>query len=238
MTIIGKTFPVLDKGTVTFIDLMPHPATGITPDQAIVQAARVSFLGESKGEERDKKLLFYLMEHGHGSPFEMTTFKLRIKAPMMVLNHLVRYRMQSINAQSGRYTETEEDEFYIPTEWRRQSKVNKQGSDGVLDAYDSCLITNELRSTIEDCYAGYKYALETGIAREQARLFLPAFALYSTWVISINARSLMNVFEQRLSPDAQFETRAYVRTIYDEIFRPLMPWTAEAFETYTLQEDK
>lgn len=235
MTIIGKSFPVLDKGSITLLDLLPHPATGITPDQAIVQAARVSFMGESKGEEKDKKLLFYLMEHNHGSPFEHVGFKLRIKAPMLVLNHLVRYRHQSINAQSGRYTEAPEDEFYIPTVWRRQSTANKQGSDGTLDSYDANLMTNELRSTIEDGYAGYRYALQTGVAREQARLFLPAFALYSTWVVSINVRSLMTIFEQRLSADAQFETREYISTLYREIFKPLMPWTSEAFEVHVLK---
>jgi thymidylate synthase (FAD) len=234
MTIINTPFPVLDKGHVTLIDLLPHPLTGITPDMAVVNAARVSFLGESKGEERDKKLLFYLMEHKHGSPFEMAIFKIRIKAPLMVMQHWVRYRMQSINAQSGRYTEVLEDEFYVPSEWRKQSTSNKQGSEGVLDGPYSGWLTKNLDHSHTVAYRLYQEALALGVAREQARLFLPAFAQYSTWVVAINARSLMNVFEQRLSPDAQHETRAYAQTIYREIFKPLMPWTAEAFETYTL----
>lgn len=231
MSIIGQTFNVLDKGSVTLIDLLPHPATGVTPDMAIVNAARVSFLGESKGEDRDKKLLFYLMAHDHGSPFEQVVFKLRIKCPLMTFAHFVRYREQSINAQSGRYTETKDDEFYIPDVWRRQAVNNKQASDGVVHDDDSDYLT---RALIDHAQAGYKLyetALRLGVAREQARLFLPGFALYTTWVTTLNARSLMNMFRQRMTTDAQFETRRYVETIYHKIFTPLMPWTAEAFET-------
>ena len=58
-TIIGKHVDVLDKGFIELLDMLPHPQTNISGDLAIVNAARVSFLGESKGEERDKKLLFY-----------------------------------------------------------------------------------------------------------------------------------------------------------------------------------
>jgi thymidylate synthase (FAD) len=63
---------------------MPHPITGVGGDLAIVNAARVSFLGESKGDEADKKLLFYLMRHRHTSPFEQVEFKFRVKAPLIV----------------------------------------------------------------------------------------------------------------------------------------------------------
>lgn len=235
--IIGKTFPVLDKGYVQLLDFMPHPLTGVSGDLAIVNAARVSFLGESKGDERDKKLLFYLMEHKHGSPFEMAVFKIRIKAPLMVMHHWVRYRLQSLNAQSGRYTEAKEDEFYIPTVWRKQSTNNKQASDGEIEAIDGSWLSDALETQFNEGYSWYQRALEMGVAREQARLFLPAFAQYSTWVVAINARSLMNVFEQRLSADAQMETRAYAEVIYHNIFRPLLPWTSEAFEMFTLKPE-
>ncbi|RMG85621.1 MAG: thymidylate synthase (FAD), partial [Chloroflexi bacterium] len=76
---------------------MPHPATGVSGDLAIVNAARVSFLGESKGEERDKKLLFYLMRHRHTSPFEMVEFKFRVRAPLVVWWQWVRHRTWHMN---------------------------------------------------------------------------------------------------------------------------------------------
>ena len=68
-SLIGKRVNVLDKGWIELVDLMPHPDSDVTGDLAIVNAARVSFLGESKGPERDKKLLFYLLRHRHTSPF-------------------------------------------------------------------------------------------------------------------------------------------------------------------------
>lgn len=75
--LIGRQFPVLDQGYVELQDFMGD-------DLAIVNAARVSFLGESKGAEQDKKLLFYLMQHRHTSPFEQVEFKFRVRAPLVV----------------------------------------------------------------------------------------------------------------------------------------------------------
>lgn len=75
--LIGRQFPVLDQGFVELQDFMGD-------DLAIVNAARVSFLGESKGTEKDKKLLFYLMRHRHTSPFEQVEFKFRVRAPLVV----------------------------------------------------------------------------------------------------------------------------------------------------------
>jgi thymidylate synthase ThyX len=77
--LIGKRVPVLDKGWVELQDLMGD-------DLAIVNAARVSFLGESKGSQKDKKLLFYLMAHRHTSPFEQVEFKFRVRAPVVTLS--------------------------------------------------------------------------------------------------------------------------------------------------------
>ncbi len=75
------------------------------------------------------------------------------------------------------------------------------------------------------------------MAREQARLYLGAFGVYYTWVVQMNALSLMNVFKQRLASDAQFETRAYAEAMYHKTFKPLLPWTAEAFEKFTMNKE-
>jgi thymidylate synthase (FAD) len=82
--LLGRRVDVLDKGFVELQDLMPHPTSGISGDSAIVSAARVSFMGESKGDEKDKRLLFYLLRHHHTSPFEMVEFKFRVRAPLLV----------------------------------------------------------------------------------------------------------------------------------------------------------
>lgn len=218
---IGTQAPVLDKGFVELQDLMGN-------DLAIVNAARVSFLGESKGDEADKKLLHYLMKHAHTSPLEQAEFKFRIKAPVVVWWQLVRHRMASINMQSGRYTEFDEDDFYIPTEWRKQAASNKQASDGLVSADYQSGLTSALSNHIDNSYALYFYALQIGVAREQARLFLPAWCSYYTGVWKIDAHNLLHFLKLRMAQEAQYEIRQYAVAIWRDFFKPSLPWTAEA----------
>lgn len=218
---------VLDKGWVELQQVMGS-------DQDIVNAARVSFLGDSKGEESDKKLLFYLMRHKHTSPFEMVEFKFRMRAPLLTLWQLVRHRTASINMQSGRYTPFEENDFYTPNEfeWREQSISNKQGSEGLLDPADGHDFTQYLIAHYNQSYKLYEKALKAGIAKEQARLFLPGFAVYYTVVWKIDAHNLMHFLRLRRASEAQYEIRVYADAIYEQFFKPTLPWTAEAFELY------
>src|SRR5687768_9968229 len=166
------------KSWVELQDMMPHPTLGISPDVAIVSAARVSFLGESKGDEKDRKLLMYLLKHRHTTPFEQVEFKFRVRAPVVVWWQWVRHRTWHYNFQSGRYTPFAEDDFYIPQEWRRQSASNKQGSDGALDPANSAAITQQLTQYADEGFRLYQSALDQGVAKEQARLFLPAWCSY------------------------------------------------------------
>jgi thymidylate synthase (FAD) len=234
-TLIGKSVPVLDKGYVQLLDLMPHPASGVSGDLAIVNAARVSFLGESKGSDRDKKLLFYLLRHRHTSPFEMVEFKFRVHAPLITWWQWVRHRTFNMNAQSGRYTPFEEDDFYVPSVWRKQAKDNKQASEGELSEEPNAEFTEKLLRHYEDGFRLYQEALDSGIAREMARLFLPGFSVYYTWVIKVDAHNLMHFLRLRMASDAQYEIRVYAQAIYEHFFKPALPWTAEAFEQYILR---
>ncbi len=226
-TLIGKRVPVLDKGWIELQDMMGD-------DLAITNAARVSFLGESKSPERDKKLLFYLMKHRHTSPFEQVEFKFRCRAPLVTWWQWVRHRTWSVNAQSGRYTPFEENDFYVPETWRLQAQDNKQASEGELSAGDADALTGKLLAHYEQSFALYRAALDAGVAREQARIFLPAFAAYYTWVLKVDAHNLMHFLRLRMAPDAQYEIRVYARTIYEQFFKPALPWTAEAFERYIM----
>jgi thymidylate synthase (FAD) len=235
---IPKRVDVLDKGFVELQDMLPHPATGISGDGSIVAAARVSFLGESKGDDKDKKLLFYLMRNHHTSPFEMVEFKFRVRAPLLTWWQWTRHRtfhFQSANAQSGRYTPFDENDFYVPDAWRRQSASNKQASDGVVEADVDSRLHEKLEAYYDQGYALYEEALEAGVAKEMARLFLPGFAAYYTWVVKVDAFNLMNFLRLRMAPDAQYEIRVYAQAIYEHFFKPALPWTAEAFEQYVLK---
>ena len=233
--LIGKRVDVLDKGWIELIDLMPHPESQVSGDLAIVNAARVSFLGESKGSERDKKLLFFLLRHRHTSPFEMVEFKFRVRAPLVTWWQWVRHRTWNMNAQSGRYTPFRESDFYLPEVWRRQSKDNKQASEGTLDEEESDALTNQLVKHYDEGYRLYSQALEQGVSKEMARLFLPGFSVYYTWVTKIDAHNLMHFLRLRMASDAQYEIRVYAEAIHEHFFKPALPWTAEAFEQYVLK---
>src|SRR3990172_10322317 len=114
------TTKVLDHGFVRLVDHMGS-------DQRIVKAARVSYDSPSKAPEQDKKLLHYLWKNKHTSPFEMCKITFNIKLPIFVMRQFVRHRMQNLNEVSARYTELP-NEFYIPSQWRKQDSKNKQSS--------------------------------------------------------------------------------------------------------------
>jgi len=235
--LLGKRINVLDKGWIELVDLMPHPSSDVSGDLAIVNAARVSFLGESKGEERDKKLLFYLLRNRHTSPFEMVEFKFRVRAPLITWWQWVRHRTINLNMQSGRYTPFEENDFYIPGIWRLQAKDNKQASEGeVLEGINREL-TADLIQHYDAGFRLYQKAIDQGVAREMARLFLPGFSVYYTGVVKQDAHNLMHFLSLRQASDAQYEIRAYADAIYDHFFKTALPWTAEAFEEYVLNSD-
>ena len=211
-------YKVLDKGFVKLIDFMGG-------DQNAVDSARVSFGSVSKGEALDRKLIEYLLEHGHFSPFEHSVFQFHIKCPIFVARQWMRHRIASYNEVSARYTEVKE-EFYVPAAFRGQDKINRQGSvrSGGLDqakmlaAYDKA---------IKASFDIYKELLEAGAAREMARMVLPV-AQYTQFHWTINARSLLNFLELRLDSHAQFEIQQYAIAI-QEIFAEKMPWTWEAY---------
>ena len=228
---IGTRVEVLDKGWIELQDVMGD-------DNAIVSAARVSFLGDSKGEEKDKRLLFRLLKDGHTSPFEQVEFKFRVRAPLVTWWQWVRHRTWNFNAQSGRYTPFEESDFYVPDIWRLQSADNKQASNGQVDDRANSTLANRLATHYEQSFRLYDMALQKGVAREQARLFLPAFAVYYTWVCKVDAHNLMHFLRLRMAADAQHEIRVYANAIYQHFFKPALPWTAEAFDKFILSASK
>lgn len=209
---------VLDKGFVRLVDFMGG-------DQSVVEGARVSYAGKSKGADADKKLLFYLMEHDHSTPFEHTVFKFHVKAPIFVARQWMRHRIASYSEISYRYTETK-DEFYFPTEWRIQDTKNKQGST-IDPTLENELLTKELMLICNETYNFYQRFLKKGISREMARMMLPV-NMYTEFYWAVNGRSLMNFINLRADVTAQLEIRKYAEA-HAVIFREKCPWTYEAF---------
>ena len=216
-------FKVLDKGFVRLVDFMGG-------DQAVVQAARVSLGQGSKGEEKDRQLIHYLLQHGHETPFEQSVFKFHVKCPIFVARQWFRHRFASYNEISGRYTEME-DEFYVPARFRKQLSKDYLYED--LDEDTNQFLQERMTSAFQKSYRLYQVLLAKGVAKEQARIVLP-LALYTQFYWTVNARSLMNFLRLRADVHAQWEIRAYANVII-EIYHQKMPWCHEAFGKYCLQ---
>lgn len=231
----GYTIKCLNHGFVRYID---HMGT----DTRICEAARLSYQSPSKGEEQDKKLLFYLYKMRHTSPFEQCNITFNIKLPLFVQGQMVRHRTQRLNQVSARYSEMSE-EFYIPTKWRKQDTKNKQGSidEGefspevtvtVIEGFSQKTIpaTQALMEYCDRAYELYQSMMQAGIAREMARVVLPQnlyTEIYSNW----DLHNLMHFFKLRLDEHAQWEIRQYAKAMFG-VFEELYPLTAEAYEKY------
>lgn len=178
-------------------------------DLDIVNAARVSYGKVSTAlSDRDSKLINYLMEHKHTSPFEHNQLSFRVKAPIFVARQWMRHRMNSYNEISYRYVKAAV-EFYIPAQWRYQDTQNKQSSTG---SFDNHLLTDQYRQAITQAYETYTRLMEQGVCREQARGVLPV-CTYTEFIYTTNLHSLMHFLQLRLSPGAQYEIKVYAQAL-------------------------
>ena len=131
------------------------------------------------------------------------------------------------NEASRRYI-TLEPEFYIPTphEWRSRPDNAKQGSGSVVDADTGAESTARMEMIVAAGMAAYHWALAAGIAPEQARLFLPAYAMQTVWRWTASVEAVAHFLRQRLGHDAQDEIRRYAEAVRD-LVQPLFPVTLE-----------
>lgn len=248
---------VLDKGFVQLLDTMPCYMCETAPeydwadlfnrinhlgafddvelmpmDKEIVRCARVSFSNTKEHTSyQDAKLLWRLMSDKHTSPFEMGDFKFQLSLPNVSAIQMLRHRTASLNSSSGRYSEQDESRVYIPgaTEWRLQSKDNKQGSSGYLPEDIGHTITQDLIEYANMGFTLYEEKLKQGVAREMARFFLPANILYVDWVWKMDLHNLMHFLRLRCAQDAQYEVRVYADAI-KAIARQYAPLTFAAFD--------
>ena len=208
---------------VLLVDSMPQ----INLDQAIVQAARVSYSGAGTTKGRsDEGLLRYLMRHSHTTPFEMVEFKFYLKMPIFLARQHFRHRTASINEISARYSEIP-TEYFVPDAYRVQSTVNKQSSEGTLD-----VSTDIQTESCKVAFSVYRTLLDKGCARELARCHLPQ-STYTEFFWKINLHNLLHYLRLRLAPDAQQEIREYAQAIFERV-EPLLPLTMKAFKDFKL----
>jgi len=224
-----KTIPCLDKGFVKLVDFCGS-------DQRIVQAARVSYGDGTKSVREDKGLIDYLMRNLHTSPFEQVSFTFHVKMPIFIARQVVRHRTAKLNEISGRYSIIK-DEFYVPDESRmlKQSSDNKQGSS--LDLIDNPADhIEQMQNEHSFLYANYEDYLESGMAKELARINLP-LSTYTEWYWAIDAHNLFHFLKLRLDPHAQYEVRVFAQAKYD-LIKPIVPYACESFERHILNGKK
>ena len=213
---------VLDKG---FVRLESH----MGGDGAVLDAARVCTGRQSRDAARDRRLISYLLQHSHFTPFEHAVFKFHVAAPIFVARQWFRHRFAAYNEMSQRYSEVKE-EFYIPKLWRAQSSKNKQGS-AAEGGLDHAGLSEKLSAQVRSALGAYREMLVAGVAREMARLVLP-MNLYTQFYWTVNARSLMNFISLRADEHAQWEIQQYALALA-RFMRRQMPWTWEAFLSHS-----
>jgi len=220
--IIGKQFPVLDEGFVRVIDYMGD-------DAAVVQAARVSYGKGTKTVRDDERLIRYLMRHEHTSPFEMCELKLHLRVPMDTWRQWIRHRTASVNEYSTRYSVAiNEMHRTSSTEWRLQSRKNKQGSDGYIEDSIGAHLSQREKELQDLARDVYNERLKYGVAREQARKDLP-LSTYTEAYWKIDLKNLLHFLKLRMDEHAQYEIRQYANVIGQEIVARWVPITWKAF---------
>lgn len=228
----------LDHGFVGLVDTMGS-------DEAIVQAARVSYGDGTKGTRNDRALIRYLVKHRHTSPLEMCEVKFHLKMPIFVMRQHVRHRTANLNEYSGRYS-IMSDEFYVPDKanLKPQSAINKQGRDGTLIPLEETMCYNTIKRIGQENYNDYlsllgenpddNYNIDSnlrqGLSRELARAVLPLnnyTELY--WKIDLN--NFFHYVKLRADYHAQWEIQELARAMYSLIVDKF-PLACEAYEDY------
>lgn len=212
------TIGVLDHGFIRLVDYMGN-------DLSIVRAARVSYAADWRaGEEegKDEKLLKYLIDNHHTSPFESVTFTFEIKCPIFIARQWHRHRTWSYNEISARYSELPE-EFYVPRPEHigSQSQKNKQQRQLALELsgterQHAVDVTDSMRRHNAEAFKLYKEFIEEGVPRELARSVLPV-ATYTRFFGTVSLHNLLHFIDLRLHSHAQWEAQQYAKALADLI---------------------
>ena len=208
------------------VQLVQHMGT----DKTVVNAARVSFgVQKETINERDKKLIKYLIDHQHTSTLEHNIVTFKFCVPMFVRSQHMRHRTWSYNEISRRYTD-KDMQFYCPSHFRTQHKSNRQASDQsakinpqIYGTASSQFVTDHCQSSLE----AYSDLLSKGVCREQARGILPQ-NLYTQYYGTVNLHNLLKFVALRSHDGAQWEIQQVAEACL-EIVEDLFPHSVQSF---------
>jgi thymidylate synthase (FAD) len=229
---VAASKPISKIGLICFNDETEEPqdlfdealfkATNQKLDFFPASAARVSFGNEDKtGKDpaADLKLMKYLAEHEHMSPFEHQSATFMLEVPLFIRSQIMRHRTFGYNEISRRYT-AENIDYFVPDTFRGQAKNNRQAS--VEDAFLNAGECHRLYgTTMGFALQNYEYLLAEGVCREQARAVLPQSVL-TKFFMTGNLRNWAHFVKLRTHEGAQLEVRVVAERISAEL-RNLWP---------------
>lgn len=206
------------------VRLIDHMGSDLT----VVNAARVSFAKHVEAfAESDRRLLGYLAQHQHWTPFAHPQLTFHVKAPVFVRTQCFKHKVGlTENEVSRRYVD-EAPEFFYPESWRGRSATKKQGSSNVevmfIEIEPGVMVPPGLLA--EDLYRTareiYDQLINGGVAPEQARMVLPQ-GMMTEWFWTGSLAAFGRFCRQRLSHEAQAET-AQVAMRCSDLIAPLFP---------------
>lgn len=208
-----------------YVDYLDH----MGDDLRVANVARVSFNNwKDAFDNKDKRLINYLLEHQHTSPFRHCYISYRVKAPIFILRQWGKHQVGCAwNELSMRYVHVPEVELWQPEAWRKQAKKSKQGSsDELIENVGQTALDDTARELGEKAVEAYNRMIEQGVAREQARTILPQ-SLYTTVIWTASLQAVLHFLALRLDSHAQKEIRDYAEAVRD-LTKPLFPATFEA----------
>ena len=191
-----------------------HYVAHMGSDLTIVNSARVSF-GVEKEEldDRDKKLVNYLVKHRHTSTFEHNVVTFKFVVPLFVRSQHMRHRTWSYNEISRRYTD-KDLAFYCPNTFRTQHKSNRQSSNqdqinpvlypDLSDPAFGISCKQELKEHTDRSVILFENLMAAGVCREQARMVLPQ-NMYTEYYGTCNLNNLLKFIDLRTHEGAQKE---------------------------------
>ena len=205
--IIGATQPFLRKdGTNAGIGHNSRPDM-MTIDEFVAYIARVSNPSNQNNHLTAKKLLRFLAKNRHWSPFELVDVVMEIETTRDIARQILRHRSFSFQEFSQRYADPTQDLGFVKREARLQDTKNRQNS---IETNDEKLAKdwNQIQSNTQDmARVAYKWAINNGMAKEQARSVLPEGLTVSRLYMKGSLRSWIHYCQVRMDPSTQKEHR-------------------------------
>lgn len=188
-------------------------------EDLIAHMARVSNPKGQENPENSDRLIRYLIQHQHWSPFEMVNICLEIKTTRDIARQILRHRSFSFQEFSQRYAEATDWDL---SEARLQDTKNRQNSLETDDKELARWWQEEQQSLIRAAKSSYTHALQLGIAKEVARKLLPEGLTLSTMYMNGTLRSWIHYVQLRCGPETQKEHREVAEQI-KEVLNTLCP---------------